>query len=76
MLPKTRMSIGTSFQQNIGLDKQTFNSILGYNWTPSEYKKHSVELLNVQFVNNVRPEQFFNVYGSTFSRLDGIADAY
>lgn len=75
MLPKTRISIGTSFQQNIGLDKQTFNSILGYNWTPSEFKKHSVEMINVQFVNNVRPEQFFNVYGSTYGRLNDIATA-
>ncbi len=75
-LPRTRVSLGTSFQQNIGLDKQTFNAILGYNWTPSDRKRHNVELLNLQFVRNVRPEQFFNFYRSSFSQLDEIADNF
>ena len=75
-LPRTRVSLGYSFQKNIGLDKQTFNAILGYNWTPSDYKKHNVELLNIQFVLNVRPEEFFNVYRNTYDRLDEIADSY
>jgi len=72
-LPRTKMSIGASVQQNIGLDKQTFNTILGYNWTPSDFKKHNVELLNVQFVRNVNPEGFFNVYRNSFSTLNDIA---
>ncbi len=76
MLPKTKVSIGTSFQKNIGLDKQTFNTTLGYNWTPSDNKKHAVELLNVQFVNNVNTEAFFRVYQNTYDRLEDIADAY
>ncbi|MEO9891546.1 BamA/TamA family outer membrane protein [Aurantibacter sp.] len=72
-LPRTRMSIGASAQQNIGLDKQTFNTVLGYNWTPSDFKKHNVELLNVQFVRNVNQERFFNVYTNSFSSLNDIA---
>ena len=72
-LPRTRMSIGASAQQNIGLDKQTFNTILGYNWTPSDFKKHNVELLNIQYVRNVNPERFFNVYGNSFATLNEIA---
>lgn len=75
-LPRTRISLGASAQQNIGLDKWTFNSILGYNWTPSDFKKHNVELLNVQFVRNVRPEQFFNVYKNSYQTLDEIADGF
>ena len=75
-LPRTRISLGTSVQQNIGLDRQTFNSILAYNWTPSDFKRHSVELLNIQFVRNVRPEQFFNVYKNSFATLDDRADGY
>ncbi len=76
MLPQTRVSIGTSFQKNIGLDKQTFNTILGYNWTPSSFKKNAIELLNVQYVRNVNPNRFFNVYQNTYDRLDGIADDF
>ncbi len=76
MLPETRIAIGTSFQKNIGLDKQTFNTIFGYNWTPSNRKKHSLELLNIQFVNNVNINRFFEVYQNTYSRLDIIAEDF
>jgi len=75
-LPQTRLSLGTSFQKNIGLDKQTFNTILGYNWSPNDFKRNNVELLNIQFVNNVNPNRFFNVYQNSYERLDGIADSF
>ncbi len=75
-LPRTRLSLGTSFQKNIGLDKQTFNTVLGYNWTPNDKKRHNLELLNVQFVNNVNSRRFFNVYKNTYELLDKIADSY
>lgn len=74
MLPKTNLSIGTSFQKNIGLDKQTFNTILGYNWTPNEFKKNNLELLNVQFVRNLNSDRFFDVYRNTYTRLNNIAN--
>lgn len=76
MLPQTKLSVGTSFQQNIGLDKQTFNAILGYNWSPSDFKKNTVELLNVQFVRNLNPSRFFSIYQNTYNKLDGIANNY
>ena len=75
-LPKTRIAIGTSFQNNIGLDKQTFNTVLGYNWVPSDFINHNVELLNIQYVRNVNSSRFFNVYSNTYERLDDIADNY
>ena len=75
-LPKTRITAGTSFQNNIGLDKQTLNAILGYTWVPSDFVNHNVELLNIQFVRNVNSERFFNVYRNTYERLDDIADTY
>ncbi len=76
MLPRTRATLGASSQQNIGLDKRTFNAVLGYNWTPSEFKKDAVELLNVQFVRNVNTDRFFNVYRNTYTKLDDIADGF
>lgn len=75
-LPKTRISLGTSFQKNIGLDKQAFNTVLGYNWVPSDLIKNNVELLNVQFVRNVNIDRFFNVYQNSYEQLDDIADGY
>ncbi len=73
MLPKTRFSVGGNSQKNIGLDKQTFNAVLGYSWSPSDFKKHKVELLNVQFVRNINTNRFFDVYRNTYNRLNNIA---
>ncbi|HZJ21630.1 MAG TPA: outer membrane protein assembly factor, partial [Pricia sp.] len=72
-LPRTRISLGTSFQKNIGLDKQAFNTVFGYNWIPSDHIKHNIELLNVQFVRNVNTDRFFNVYRNSFSQLNDIS---
>ncbi|NVN19789.1 BamA/TamA family outer membrane protein [Muricauda sp. HICW] len=76
MLPQTRLSAGTNFQRNIGLDKQSLNSILSFNWTPSERLKNNIELLNVEFVRNVNPDNFYNVYRNTFSNLNRVADQF
>ncbi|NJB70780.1 hypothetical protein GGR42_001242 [Saonia flava] len=76
MLPQTRMSIGTSFQKNIGLDKQTFNSILSYNWAPTNFKKNNIELLNLQFVRNLNTSRYFVEYQNSYRRLDEIANGY
>lgn len=76
MLPQTNLSLGTSFQKNIGLDKQTFNTVLGYNWTPNEFKKNNLELLNIQFVRNLNTRRFFEVYQNTYDRLDAIANDF
>jgi len=76
MLPQSRLSVGTNFQRNIGLDKQSLNSILSYNWSPSDRLKNNIELLNVEFVRNVNTDNFYNVYRNTFSNLDDIADDF
>ncbi len=75
MLPQTRISAGIGFQKNIGLDKQTLNSILGYTWVPDNYRKNAIELFNVLFVRNLNPDRFFNVYGSSYQQLNDIASA-
>ncbi|MBW8244964.1 outer membrane protein assembly factor [Muricauda oceani] len=76
MLPQTRLSAGTNFQKNIGLDKQSLNSMLSFNWSPSERLKNNIELLNVEFVRNVNPDNFYNVYRNTFSNLNRVADNF
>ncbi|SDQ30690.1 translocation and assembly module lipoprotein TamL [Flagellimonas zhangzhouensis] len=76
MLPQTRLLAGTNFQRNIGLDKQSLNSVLSYNWSPTNLHKNNFELLNVEFVRNVNPDNFYNVYRNTFSNLDDIADQF
>ncbi len=76
MLPQSRFLVGTNFQKNIGLDKQSFNTVLSYNWNPSNSLRNTIELLNVEFVRNVNPDNFYNVYQNTFSNLDDIADDF
>jgi len=72
-LPRTRLSLGYTSQKNVGLDKQTFNTVLGYNWTPSDRVKHNIELINVQYVNNLRTDQFFNFYQSSYNSINEFA---
>jgi len=74
MLPQSRFLVGTNFQKNIGLDKQSFNTVLSYSWFPTNSLRNSIELMNVEFVRNVNPVNFYNVYRNTYARLDGIAD--
>lgn len=76
MLPQSRLLAGTNFQKNIGLDRQTLNTVLSYNWSPSLNLKHGIELLNIEYVRNVNPDNFFNVYQNTYSNLDEIADDF
>ena len=76
MLPQSRFSVGTNFQKNIGLDKQSLNTILSYNWQPTDFLRNNIELLNVEFVRNVNTQNFFNVYRNTYGQLDNIADGF
>lgn len=73
MLPQSKISLGTTYQQNIGLDKQTLNSLLAYTWSPNDVTKNVFELLNIEYVRNLNPENFYNVYQSTYDRLNNIA---
>ncbi|MFN7044681.1 MAG: BamA/TamA family outer membrane protein [Flavobacterium sp.] len=76
MLPTTNINIGLTSQRNIGLDKENLTGVFNYNWIPKE--KHSIrlDLLNIQFIKNLNPENYFNVYNSSFETLNSIAQVY
>lgn len=76
MLPKSRFSVGTNFQKNIGLDKQSLNTTLSYGWSPNTQLRNTLELLNIEFVRNVNPDNFFNVYQNTYDNLNALADGF
>lgn len=76
MIPTTVFSIGTSVQENIGLDKRTFDGTLLYNWKPTSLKNTSLKFLDIQYIKNVNVGNFFNVYQTTYSRLNNIAADY
>ena len=73
MSPTTVVSFSISGQTNIGLDKQTANGIFSYSWKPIKNKKYNIDLLNIQYVRNLNPNNYFNVYQNSFDRLENIA---
>lgn len=73
MSPSSRISLGFTSQTNIGLDKQTVNGIFNYRWNPRPTLNHSLDLFNVQYVRNLNPGNYFNVYQNSFNRLENIA---
>ena len=73
MLPTTQFGVGFTGQKNIGLDKQTFNGRLRYNWFPKKNTTNTFDLLNLQYVRNLNPGNYFNVYQNSFNRLGTIA---
>jgi len=81
MIPSTMLSLGISRQKNIGLDKENFNGILSYSWAPrrsgvSRSETARFDLFNVQYIKNINAENYFNVYRSSYDRLNTIARAY
>ena len=76
MIPSTLLSSGLATQKNIGLDKQNFTSALGYNWTPKRNNTARFDLFNVQYVRNLNPENYFNIYQSSYTALNDIGKVY
>ena len=76
MIPSTLITLGFAKQQNIGLDKENFTGALTYNWTPSRNSTARFDLFNTQFVRNLNPQNYFNVYGSSYKALNEISKAY
>lgn len=76
MIPYTTINAGYSKQTNIGLDKQNFTSSLVYNWTPKRGMNFRFDMLNVQFVKNINPGNYFNVYKSSYNALNELGQTY
>ncbi len=76
MIPSTTLSLGFAKQKNIGLDKENFTGAFTYNWSPKQNNTARFDLFNVQFVHNLNPENYFNVYSSSYNTLNEIAKKY
>ncbi|TYA84156.1 translocation and assembly module lipoprotein TamL [Seonamhaeicola marinus] len=73
MSPNTKIGLALTSQTNIGLDKQSLSGTFNYNWFPSNGKTNKLDLFNVQYVRNLNPEKYFNIYQNSFSLLNNIA---
>lgn len=76
MLPTTQMSFGLTNQRNIGLDRENFSGIIGYNWQPKSNVTARFDLLNIQYIRNLNVDNYFNVYGSSYATLNNLAQTY
>jgi hypothetical protein len=76
MAPKTELILGTSLQENIGLDKQFFKGTYQFDWQPTERKRIQFKWIDLEFVNNRNLSNYFNVYRNSYDRLNRIALDY
>nr|WP_317245559.1 BamA/TamA family outer membrane protein [Flavobacterium amniphilum] len=76
MFPNSLITLGFSKQTNIGLDKENLTSTVSYNWTPSKNTDIKFDLVNLQYVKNVNIDNYFNVYNSSYNRLNDLAQTY
>ncbi|GGX06695.1 membrane protein [Aquimarina muelleri] len=73
MSPTTNLTFGINVQQNIGLDKQNATGIFGYSWKPNNTITNTLDLTNVQYVRNLNTSNYFNIYNTSFNKLNNIA---
>ncbi|WP_194850192.1 translocation and assembly module lipoprotein TamL [Nonlabens antarcticus] len=73
MSPATNLSLGFVTQTNIGLDRQSVTGALSYRWQQTPIKNTRFDLINAQYVRNLDPQDFFNVYRSSYTSLNDIA---
>ena len=76
MSPSTRISIASTSQTNIGLDKQTFSGKFNYRWQPSRAVTNEVDVFNIQYILNKNTENYFDIYPSSYNTLNDIASIY
>lgn len=73
MTPTSRISLGASTQTNIGLDKTTVTGVLNYGWYSSRTITNRLDLFNAQFVRNLNPNKYFNIYSNSYNSVNTIA---
>lgn len=76
MSPRTYFSLGTSFQKNIGLDRQTITGMIDYQWEYDATKTIQLEIFNTQYVRNLNVGSYFNIFESEFRKLQDIAPLF
>ncbi|PQB05907.1 hypothetical protein BST85_01425 [Aureitalea marina] len=74
MSPVTSASVGVNAQNNIGLDRRNISSIFSYRWKPTNIKSYQFDLFNLQYVRNLNPDNYYNVYTSSYDLLNDIAE--
>lgn len=75
MSPNTRISLSTTSQTNIGLNKQTLSGIFSYNWFPNKKVSNRLDIFNIQYVINLDIDNYFGVYQNSYNTLNTISNS-
>ncbi|GAB1856302.1 BamA/TamA family outer membrane protein [Flavobacteriaceae bacterium MHTCC 0001] len=75
MSPSTNITLSASSQTNIGLDKQALSGTFNYNWRPNNRITNRLDLFNAQYVRNLNTGNYFDIYTTSYGRLNNIAKA-
>jgi len=73
MRPKTTIGISSSFQKNIGLDRQNITGNITYSWLNGKKSKHQLDVLNLQYINNINSPNYFKIFNSELIKLNNVA---
>jgi len=73
MFPSTIISLASSSQTNVGLDKQTFTGVFNYKWHSSNTVTNRLDIFNIQYVRNLNTDNYFGVYQDSYNTLNGIS---
>ena len=76
MSPRTIFSLGTSIQQNIGLDRETLTALMSYKWQYNAKKTIQLDIFNTQYVRNLRIGNYFDIYNSEYIKLNSVAKEF
>ena len=76
MSPRTMFTLGTSIQQNIGLDRKTVTALIDYKWQYNAKKTIQLDVFNTQYVRNLRIGNYFDIYYSEYIKLNSIAKEF
>ena len=71
--PISVLNFGTALQNNIGLDKQTYNAGVQYQWTSKKNNRIDFNLLDLTLVDSRNTQNYFNVYTNAYSQLNSLA---
>jgi len=73
MFPSTIISLATTSQTNVGLDKQTFTGVFNYKWHSSNTVTNRLDVFNIQYVRNLNIDNYFGVYQDSYNTLNDIS---
>ncbi|MBL6648647.1 MAG: BamA/TamA family outer membrane protein [Flavobacteriaceae bacterium] len=71
--PISFINLGTSNQNNIGLDRQNFRFNFNYKWNDNKNNTKNLNLINIELVNNKNIHNYFNIYSNSYKSINKIA---